>query len=452
MSAPSENKKVQARIHELNKALSSGTFIEARQMLNSIPPEEIAHLCESQPPATRNLLWQLIDDNVQADVLNDLSEDIRSEFMNSLGEEKLIQITDGLETDDLVDILQQLPKTISSRLLNSMGEQDRHRVQRVLHYPDDTAGGLMNTDTITVRPDISLDVVLRYLRRLRELPETTDNLWVVNRNDTFIGVLPLGKLLTSDPNMTVREAMDTEFEPILATSSDTDVANRFERQDLVSAPVCNEHGTLLGRITIDDVVDVIREEADHSLLSMAGLDEDESTFAPILRTSRKRSVWLGVYLVTAFMASFVIDQFSATISEIIALAVLMPIVASMGGIAGNQTLAIVIRGLALGQIGKANAKHLISRELRIAAINSIVWASVIGLITALWFRDLRIAYVISLAMAINFLVAGFAGSSVPLLMKRLNIDPALSGSVLLVATTDVVGYFVFLGLASLFFM
>ncbi len=448
----SDNKKVQTRIHEINKALSSGTFIEARQMLNSIPPEEIAHLCESQPPATRNLLWQLIDENLQADVLNDLSEDIRSEFMNSLGTEQLIQISDGLETDDLVDILQQLPKTISSRLLNSMDEQDRHRVERVLDYPDDTAGGLMNTDTITVRPDISLDVVLRYLRRLKELPDTTDNLWVVNRNDTFIGVLPLGKLLTSDPTMTVREAMDTEFEPILASSSDTDVANRFERQDLVSAPVCNENGTLLGRITIDDVVDVIREEADHSLLSMAALDEDESTFAPILKTSRKRSVWLGVYLLTAFLASFVIDQFSATLSEIIALAVLMPIVASMGGTAGNQTLAIVIRGLALGQIGKANARHLVSRELRIAAINSLVWASIIGLITELWFRDLRIAYVIASAMAINFLVAGFAGSSLPLLMKRLNIDPALSGSVLLVATTDVVGYFVFLGLASLFFM
>jgi magnesium transporter len=452
MHAISDNKQVQARIHELNKALSSGTFMQARQMLNSIPPEEIALLCESQPPTTRNVLWNLIDESIHADVLNALSDDIRSEFMNSLGTEKLITLSEELETDDLADILQQLPKTISSRLLSSMDEQDRQRVERVLDYPDDTAGGLMNTDTITVRPDITLDVVLRYLRLLKDIPETTDNLWVVNRNDTFVGVLPLGKLLTSDPNMSVREAMDTDFEPILAHQSDTSVANRFERQDLVSAPVCDKEGILLGRITIDDVVDVIREEADHSLLSMAGLDEDESTFAPILKTSRKRSVWLGVYLGTAFLASFVIDQFSATISEIIALAVLMPIVASMGGTAGNQTLAIVIRGLALGQIGKANAKHIVSRELRIAAINSVVWASIIGLITHLWFGDAKIAYIITGAMIINFLVAGLTGSALPLFLKRMKIDPALAGSVLLIATTDVIGYFVFLGLASYFYM
>lgn len=452
MSATSENKKLQSRIHELNKALESGTFVHARQMLNSIPPEEIAHLCESQPPATRNLLWTLIDESIQADVLQDLSEEIRNEFLNTLGAETLLSFIDDLETDDLVDILQQLPKTISLQLLDSMKEQDRHRIQRVLHYPDDTAGGLMNTDTITVRPDITLDVVLRYLRRLKTLPETTDNLWVVNRNDNFIGSLPLTRLLTTNPNITVREAMDTDFEAIKAETPEMEVANRFERQDLVSAPVVNEQGTLLGRITIDDVVDVIREEADHSLLSMAALDEDESTFAPILRTSRRRSVWLGVYLLTAFLASFVIQQFSATISQIIALAVLMPIVASMGGTAGNQTLAIVIRGLALGQIGQANAKHLISRELQIGIINSMVWASVISIVTFIWFNDLRIAYIIGIAMIINFLVAALAGSALPLFLKRMKIDPAISGSVLLVATTDVVGYFVFLGLASFFFL
>ncbi len=451
MSA-SENKKAQTRIHELNKALSSGTFIQARQMLNSIPSAEIAHLCESQPPATRKLLWTLIDESQQADVLQELSEDIRNEFINSIGEEALFNMVVDLETDDLADMLQQLPSTISRQLLNSLDEQDRHRVERLMDYPDDTAGGLMNTDTITVRPDITLDVVLRYLRMLRELPDTTDNLWVVNRNDVFIGVLPLGKLLTSDPNMTVREAMDTDFQAIQADMPDTEVANRFERQDLVSAPVCDKQGVLLGRITIDDVVDVIREDADHSLLSMAGLNEDESTFAPILKTSRRRAIWLGVYLATAFLASFVIDQFSATISEIIALAVLMPIVASMGGTAGNQTLAIVIRGLALGQIGQANARHLISRELRIGVINSLIWASVIGVLTLLWFGDLRIAYIIGIAMTINFLVAAFAGASYPLFLKRMGGDPALSGSVLVIATTDVVGYFVFLGLASLFFI
>ncbi len=447
----SENKKAQSRLHELNKALSTGTFIQARQMLNNIPPSEVAHLCESQPPATRNVLWKLIDEEVRADVLHDLSEELRNDFLNALDAEALVDIIDDLETDDLADILQQLPRTISKQLLRSMDEQDRQRVERVIDYPDDTAGGLMNTDTITVRPDLSLDVVLRYLRRLKELPATTDNVWVVNRNDLFVGILPLSKLLTSDPNMTVREAMNTDFEAINANLSDTEVANRFERQDLVSAPVIDDKGLLLGRITIDDAVDVIRDEADHSMLSMAALDEDESTFAPILRTSRRRAVWLGVYLATALLASMVIEQFSATISEIIALAVLMPIVASMGGTAGNQTLAIVIRGLALGHVGTANARLLVSRELQIGALNSVLWATVIGVVTFFWFDDLRIAYVISIAMCINFLIAALAGSSLPLVLKRLGIDPALSGSVLLVATTDVVGYFVFLGLAALFF-
>jgi len=448
----SDSIKLQTRLQELNQALNSGTFIRARHMLNSIAPAEIALLCESQAPATRKLLWSLIESPIQAEVLSELSEETCNDLLNTLDTEALVSMTDDMETDDLADILQQLPRTIAKQLLWSMDEQDRQRVERVLDYPDDTAGGLMNTDTITVRPEISLDVVLRYLRRLKELPETTDNLWVVNRNDVFVGILPLSQLLTSDPNITVQEAMQVGFEAINANSADTDVANRFEREDLVSAPVVDTNGMLLGRITIDDVVDVIREEADHSMLSMAGLDEDETTFSPILRTSRRRAVWLGVYLVTTIIASLVIEQFAATLSEIIALAILMPIVASMGGTAGNQTLAIVIRGLALGHVGPANAKLLISRELRIGAINSLLWSSVIGCVTYFWFGDLRIAYVIAMAMCINFLVAALAGSTLPLILKRIKIDPALSGSVLLIATTDVIGYFVFLGLASLFYI
>jgi magnesium transporter len=452
MSTISENNKAQTRIEELNKALNSGTFIHARRMLNSIPPSEIAHLCESQPPATRNLLWTLIEEQMRANVLNDLSEETRNDILHTLDAEALADIIDDMQTDDLADILQQLPRTISKRLIDLMDEQARQRVERVLDYDDDTAGGLMNTDTLTVRPEITLDVVLRFLRRFKGLPQTTDSLWVVNRNDIFIGTLSLSKLLTSDVNMTVREAMDTDFQAINAELSDTEVANRFERQDLVSAPVVDSNNRLLGRITIDDVVDVIREGADHSMLSMAALDEDESTFAPIFRTSRRRSVWLGVYLITALLASLVIEQFSATISEIIALAVLMPIVSSMGGTAGNQTFAIVIRGLALGQIGRANARMLISRELRIGALNSILWAVSIGIITYIWFDDIRISYIISIAMAFNLIVAAFAGSTLPLILKRIGADPALAGSVLLIATTDVVGYFAFLGLASYFYM
>jgi len=320
-----------------------------------------------------------------------------------------------------------------------------------MHFPDDCAGGLMNTDTITIRARLTLEVVLRYLRRHEEIPAMTDNLIVVNRNDQYIGLLPLRTLLVSDPSASVREMMLTDIEPIPAYLPDDEVARLFERNDWVSAPVVDDGGKLLGRITIDDVVDVIREDADHSLMSMAGLDEDEDTFAPLLKAAPRRAIWLGVNLVTAFIAASVINMFQDTIEKVVALAVLMPIVASMGGVAGTQTLTVLVRGIALGQVTRSNQVYLITRELLIGVLNGLLWAGVVAVAASLWFDDWSIGFIIAAAMVINLVTAGLSGALVPLAMKKLQIDPALAGGVVLTTVTDVVGFVSFLGLATLFY-
>ena len=332
-----------------------------------------------------------------------------------------------------------------------MDLQDRARLEQVMLYPEDTAGGLMNTDTITIRAPLTLDVVLRYLRRHEEIPAMTDNLIVVNRADRFIGLLPLRTLLVSDPTATVREKMVTDVEPIPVSLPDTDVARLFERNDWVSAPVIDEEGRLVGRITIDDVVDVIREDADHSFMSMAGLDEDEDTFAPVFRTAPRRAMWLGINLITAFIAAGVINLFQGTIEKVVALAVLMPIVASMGGIAGTQTLTVLVRGIALGQVGRNNQAWLINREVMVGLLNGVLWALVVAVAASLWFDDWTIGLVIAAALVINLITAAFTGAVLPLLMTRFRIDPALAGGVVLTTVTDVVGFLSFLGLATLFY-
>ncbi|MCB1855438.1 MAG: magnesium transporter, partial [Halieaceae bacterium] len=340
---------------------------------------------------------------------------------------------------------------VTWEVLNSMDQQDRARLERVMLYPEDTAGGLMNTDTITIRAPLTLDVVLRYLRRHEEIPAMTDNLIVVNRSDRFIGLLPLRTLLVSDPSATVRDKMVTAVEPIPVTLPDAEVARLFERNDWVSAPVVDEDGRLVGRITIDDVVDVIREDADHSFMSMAGLDEDEDTFAPVFRTAPRRAMWLGINLITAFIAAGVINLFQGTIEKVVALAVLMPIVASMGGIAGTQTLTVLVRGIAMGQVAKNNQNWLINREVLIGLLNGALWALVVAVAASLWFDDWTIGVVIAAALVINLVTAAFTGAVLPLLMTRVNIDPALAGGVVLTTVTDVVGFLSFLGLATLLY-
>jgi magnesium transporter len=330
--------KSQEQFDRLSLAIDSGTLGDARRMLADLAPADAAHLLETSPPKHRVVLWQLLDEELAGEVLNELGEDLRAVFLREMDAQEVAQLTEGLDDDDVADILQQLPDRVTFEVLESMDSQDRARLERVMFYPDDTAGGLMNTDTITIRADLTLDVVLRYLRRHEEIPEMTDSLIVVTRKDRYIGLLPLRTLLVSDPSVSVREMMVTDREPIPAFMPDDEVARLFERNDWVSAPVVDEEGQVLGRITIDDVVDVIREDADHSLMSMAGLDEFEDTFAPIRRTAPRRAVWLGINLATAFVAASVINLFQDTIEKVVALAVLMPIVASMGGIAGTQTL------------------------------------------------------------------------------------------------------------------
>ena len=441
----------QANLERINLALSQGAIARARQLINEdLAAPDIAHLLSSVPPKQRTILWNLVEaEELAADVLAYLGEEERSEIVARLEPEELANLIESFEFDDKVDLLQELPESVIEEVLLSMDSQDRQRVEDVLSYDEDSAGGLMNTDVVTVRPDITVDVVLRYIRRYRELPPMTDNLWVVNRRDEFIGQVPISKILISDPNTTIREIMQTEVEPLIVSTHEDEVAQRFERLDLVSAPVVNESGKLLGRITIDDVVDVIRASADHSLMSQAGLDEDEDIFAPLVRTVKRRSVWLGINLLTAFLASGVIGMFEATLEQVVALAILMPVVASMGGIAGTQALTIVIRGMALGRVGSANIRALVSREVLIGPANGLFWSLVVGLAAFLWFGDFTLGYVIALAIIVNLIVAAVVGTLLPGYLKSLQIDPALAGGVVLTTVTDVVGFFCFLGIATL---
>jgi magnesium transporter len=440
------------RLKEVNDALDSGAFIQARHMLNhTLKPAHTAHLLESSPPREREILWNLVNPELEGEVLQHLSDEVQAEFVNQMNTEELLQATENLDTDDFADILQQLPKKVMQEVLNSLGEQDRERVEQVLSYPEDTAGGLMNTDVVSIRPDLTVDAVLRYLRRHDAIPEMTDNLFVVTRKDRYIGLLSLTSLLVSGPNTLVSDVMDTEREAIAAALDATDVANLFERNDWVSAPVVDHEGRLVGRITIDDVIDVIRDEADHSLMRMAGLDEDEDTFSPVLKTARRRAVWLGINLVTALFASMMIGLFQDTIEQVVALAILMPIVASMGGIAGSQALTLVIRGQALGHVERSNIGYLLNREILVGAMNGLLWATVVASIASYWFNDITIGLIIAIAMIINLIVAAIFGTSLPVILKAMNIDPALAGGVILTTITDVVGFCAFLGLATLFY-
>ena len=435
----------------LGNAIDTGTLNQVRHILNNLSPPDIAHQLETAPPRLRNILWEIVDPEISGEVLQELSDEIQLEFLNQMDGAEVASMTEGLDVDDIVDILQQLPDRVIPEVLKAMSVQDRLRVESVLTYNEDTAGGLMDTEVITVRPDITVDVVLRYLRRFEELPDITDNLFVVSRNDTFLGTLPLSKMLTSSPNTSVREVMDTEVEAIHVNLTDSDVAQLFQRQDLVSAPVVDDQHRLVGRITIDDVVDVIVEDADHSLLAMAGLSDTEDTFSSISRTAPRRALWLGLNLLTAILASSAISLFEATLEKVVALAILMPIVASMGGVAGSQTLTVVIRGMALGQIERGNLKWLLSKEFAVGALNGMLWAVVMGAIVSVWFGDWTIALVIAAAMAINLVAAAVAGTLLPVMLRSLKIDPALAGSVILTTVTDIVGFVSFLGLATVFY-
>lgn len=438
-------------VGHIHNLLQTGALKQVKQSIRVLSPVQLARVIESSPPPTRKIVWELIGKKSRAELLEELPEDIQANYLAEMNTADLVELTEAIETDDIVDILQNLPDQITRQVLEAMSDQDRERVSAVLAYPENTAGGLTNTDTITIRPKFTLDVVLRYLRWHDQLPPSTDSLIVVNKKDMYLGLLPLATLLTKSGDTTVREVMLTEADPIPADMPDTEVAKLFEQNDWVSAPVVNEQGKLIGRITIDDVVDVIRETADHSFMGAAGLDEEEDTFATTAKTTPRRALWLGINLLTALLASSVINLFQGTIDKVVALAVLMPIVASMGGVAGSQTLTVVIRGMALGHINKNSMGWLLSREVRVGLINGMLWALIMAAIAGLWFSDWRISFIIACAMLINLITAAFAGALLPLALKSLRIDPALAGGVTLTTITDVVGFFAFLGLATFFY-
>ncbi len=446
------SQKTEDQINALAEVMKTGTMQHARGMLNELSPAEIAHLLESLPHNERNIIWDLVDSEKEGEVLIQLGEELRSTLIRDMSLQDLVSATEGMDVDDLADFIQSLPDRVTTQVLTSLDTQHRERLEAVLSYPEDSAGGLMNTDTITVRSEVTLDVVIRYLRMMNDLPDSTDSLFVTTRNNFFVGTLPLSRILTHDPESTVSDIMKRDIEVIKASMEDDEVAKIFETHDLISAPVVDENMKLLGRITIDDVVDVIREEAEHSVLGMAGLTEEEDLFAPAIPSARRRAIWLGVNLLTAFMASWVVSNFEGTLEKIVAIAVLMNVVSSMGGIAGSQTLTLVIRGIALGQISRSNRRWLVNKEVIVGLLNGVGWALVIAAIAAFWFDDLNIGYVIAAATVINLFVAAFSGVAIPIILGKLKIDPAIAGSVILTTVTDIVGLFSFLGLATLFLL
>ncbi len=444
-----EREEHSAAAELLRDRLTGGRLLSARRALRALNPPQTANLLESLPPRQRELVWEMVSPEAHGEVLLHVNDTVRTQLMRSMDIQELVAAADRLEIDDLADFVGDLPETVTQQILRVLDADDRAHLEAVLAHEPDSAGGLMNTDAVTVRPDVTLDVVQRYLRLRGELPAQTDALFVVDRYGHYLGSLPLALLLTRSPDEQVAAVMEQQRQPLPATLSETRVAQRFEEDDIVSAPVVDAQRILIGRVTVDDVIDVIRRDAERKLMSSAGLDEDEDIFAPVRGAARRRAVWLGINLVTAFLASAVVDLFQASISQLVALAVLMPIVASMGGIGGSQTLTLMVRSLALGQIGRGNTRFLLRKELAVAAINGLLWAAVVGAIAWLWFKNLPLAIVTGMAIVINQAVAALAGIYVPLVLKKIGVDPALAGGVVLTTFTDVCGFFSLLSLGTL---
>ncbi len=421
---------------------------QIKTILKDMPHSEIAHALESSPPDQRKLLFSLLETSEEGDVLADVGEEIQQDLISGISNEELSEAVKELELDEVVDILQNLPEERMQSILSKMSLRDRNRIEEGLVYPDDTAGGLLNTDVLSVRPDHTVEVVTRYLREQKELPENTDKIFVVSKDDKYLGEILINKIITSEVSEKIENLISPKADPILVTESDRDVATIFERNNLISAAVVNNNGELLGRITIDDVVDVILEDADQNFLGMAGVAED--TFAPPGRAAKSRVFWLSMNLLTAFIASMSINIFQDTLDKVVYLAVLMPIVASMGGVAATQTLTIVLRGLTLEQINDTNIKWLFKRELAVSILNGIVLSILVGFVTYIWFQNSLISILISCALIINLISSVFAGVIVPLVLRKLNQDPAIAGSVVVTTVTDVIGFLSFLGLATIF--
>ena len=443
---------IQTNLRLLRESLDSGSMRSARLLIHSLHPSELARLLESLPLRERAVIWEMVEPELEGDVLVEVADEVRDDLIKGMQAEDLLAATEGMELDDLADLVADLPEALTQEVLRSLDNQDQERLRKVLAYDEDSAGGLMNVDIITVRPDVTVEVVLRYLRAHGDIPDGTDTIYVVTRDNEYVGSLYLTRLLTQNPDQSVEAVMSTDILPIPAHTPTEEVVWEFENRDLLSAPVVDDEYRIVGRITVDDVVDIIRDEAEHSFMSAAGLDEEADMFAPVVKSARRRALWLGVNLATAFLAASVVDMFQTTIDKIVLLAVLMPVVPSMGGVAGTQSLTIITRAMALGLIDKTNARRIFKKELMVGILNSLVWSVVVAAFTYAWFNEWRIGAVIAAAMSINLTIAAGAGCAIPLTLKRMNIDPALAGGVVLTTITDVAGYMAFLGLGAAFLL
>ena len=441
--------KTARQLRLLSDALDSGRLGPVRRLVNTLSPAEIGNLLESLPPGKRTVVWGLVDPEDDGEVLVHVGEEVRESLIADMDPDELVAAVEDLDIDDLADLVEDLPDTVIDEVLKSMDRENRERLEQVLSYDEDSAGRLMNPDVVTVRADTTIDVVLRYLRLRGELPEHTDHIYVVSKRHQYLGRIALQALLTHEPSTPINRLLDDE-QPAIGVDETSDmVARQFSDHDWISAPVVDDNNILLGRITIDDVVDIIREQAEHQALGAAGLDEDEDLFSPVWRAMRRRLIWLSINLGTAFLAASVVGQFEGTIDKLVALAVLMPIVAGMGGNAGTQVLALMVRGLALGQVGASNIRTLMWKEARVALLNGIVLGTILALIVLLWFHSIGLSLVIFVALTCNLVLAAIAGVMVPVMLKRAGYDPALASSIFLTTVTDVMGFFTFLGLATL---
>ena len=436
---------------DLRDALDENQLSAARTICDSLHPSEIALILESLPPPERSTIWTLLDGEIEGDVLAELNDEVRTRLMEDMDAEEVVAATEGLEIDDLADIVADMPDAVSLRVKESLSTADREQLESVLAYPENSAGGLMDPDTLAVRSDVTLEVVMRFLRRAEDLPDKTPAVFVVDHSQRYIGVLYFSRLVTGDLESKVGAVMDATVAPINANLTDVEVANIFQSRDLVTAAVVDDNGVLIGGIAVDDVMDVIQEHADHDILSMAGLDEEDDMFAPVVTSAQRRAIWLGVNLATAFMASAVVAIFRPALEQVVILAVLMPVVASMGGIAGSQTLTLMIRGMALGRIQDSNARALMAKELAVGSLNGLMWAVVVAIVTIYLFNtSWAVGAVIGAALIISLIAAAIAGFAIPLILRRLKIDPALAGTVILTTITDIIGFSTFLGLGTIF--
>jgi len=441
--------KTARQLRLLSDALDSGRLGPVRRLVNTLAPAEIGNLLESLPPGQRTVVWGLVDAEDDGEVLLHVGDEVREGLIAEMDPDELVAAVGDLDIDDIADLADDLPDQVIDEVLKSMDRENRDRLEQVLSFPEGSAGRLMNPDVVTVRADTTVDVVLRYLRLRGDLPEHIDHLFVVSRRHQYLGRVALTALLTHAPSTPINELIDDEQPPIPAATSERKVANQFSDHDWISAPVVDENNILLGHITIDDVVDIIRDQAEHHALSAAGVAEDEDLFGPVWRAMRRRLVWLSINLCTAFIAASVVGRFEGTIDKLVALAVLMPIVAGLGGNAGTQVMALMVRALALGQVGASNIYFLLWKELRVALLNGLLMGGVLGLIVLAWFQNIGLALVIYAALICNLLLAASAGVLIPLTVKRMGFEPALASGIFLTAITDSMGFFTFLGLATL---